>query len=220
MKKVAVILSGCGVNDGAEIHESVLTMLALDRRGAQIVCAAPNVAQAGVVDHLAGKETGEKRNVLVESARIARGQIVDLAKLGAKDVDAAILPGGYGAAKNLSTFAAGAAGGGDWTVDKDVERFLTEMHRAKKPLGFLCIAPAIAAKVFGKEKVTLTIGTDRGTAQRLEKAGARHEACTVEDVVVDHAHKVVTTPAYMLAKRISEAAAGIDKLVGAVLEMA
>ena len=126
------------------------------------------------------------------------------------------LPGGYGAAKNLSNFA---AGGDDWSVYKDLSRFLTEMRQAKKPLGFICIAPAIAARLFGKDRIQLTIGTDRGTAKRLEKHGAKHEDCKVDDVVVDHAHKVVTTPAYMLATRISEASAGIDKLVGAVLEM-
>jgi len=217
MTRVAVILSGCGVNDGSEIHESVLTLLALDRLGAEAVCAAPDVKQADVIDHAKGKPTGEKRSVLSESARISRGAITSLAELDASDVDAAILPGGFGAAKNLCSFAAGTD---DWTVDPEVSRFLRDMHKAGKPIGAICIAPAIVARLLGDKGVTLTIGTDAGTAQRLESAGARHTDCPVDDVVIDDANKVVTTPAYMLATRISEAAAGIDKLVGAVVELA
>ncbi len=217
MTKVAVILSGCGVNDGAEIHESVLMLLALDRLGAEVVCAAPNVDQADVVDHSTGKRTTEKRNVLREAARIARGAITDVAKLKAADVDAVVLPGGFGAAKNLCDFAKGEA---DWRVHGDVARFLKEMHAAKKPIGAACIAPAVLARLFGSEGVTLTIGSDAGTAARLETTGARHQKCAVDDVVVDQDRRIVTTPAYMLANRISQVAAGIDKFCAAVLRLA
>lgn len=218
IKKIAVVLSGCGVYDGSEIHEAVLTMLALDRAGAEIVCAAPDVEQAHVVNHRTGDvAAGEKRNVLVESARIARGKIVDLRELHAGDIDAAIFPGGFGAAKNLSDYAfKGAA----MTVRPEVERFIREVHAAKKPLGFVCIAPVLAAKLLGGEQPTLTIGTDAATAGDLEACGARHRNTRVDEVVVDDARRVVTTAAYMLAGRISEAAAGIDKLVHAVLRMA
>lgn len=215
--KVAVILSGCGVQDGAEIHESVLTLLALDRQGAAIVCAAPDVAQADVVDHLKGQQSAERRNVLVESARIARGAIRDLAGLRAGDVDAAILPGGFGAAKNLCDFA---KGGTSWTVNPEVARFLKELRAAGKPIGALCIAPAVLAALFGKDGVKLTIGNDRGTAARLAGSGARHVDCAVDGVVVDADLKVVTTPAYMLAGRISEAARGIDTLCATILRLA
>jgi enhancing lycopene biosynthesis protein 2 len=216
-KKVAVILAGCGYLDGAEIHEAVITLLALDRAGVEIVCAAPNVEQAHVVNHLAGEPAaGEKRNVLVESARIARGAIVDLAQLDAKSVDAAILPGGYGAAKNLCTWAFKQEA---CEVNAEVARFVRDMHAAKKPLGFVCIAPVIAAKVLGGEHPQLTIGTDAGTAASIEKMGGEHVACQVRDVVVDRERRIVTTPAYMLAGRISEAADGIEKLVKAVLEL-
>lgn len=217
-KKIAVVLSGCGVYDGSEIHEAVLTLLALDRAGAEIVCAAPDVDQAHVVNHRTGDvASGEKRNVLIESARIARGKIVALRELHAADIDAAIFPGGFGAAKNLSTYAfKGAA----LTVEPEVERFVREVHAARKPLGFVCIAPVIAAKILGKEHPTLTIGSDAQTASDLESCGAKHRDARVEDVVVDDARRVVTTAAYMLAGRISEAAAGIDKLVQAVLRMA
>ncbi|MBI5477432.1 MAG: isoprenoid biosynthesis glyoxalase ElbB [Deltaproteobacteria bacterium] len=215
-KKVAVVLSGCGVYDGAEIHEAVITLLALDRAGAEIVCAAPNVEQAHVVNHLTGDAAaGEGRNVLVEAARIARGAIVDLAKLDAKSVDAAIFPGGYGAAKNLCTWAFKQDG---CEVNAEVARFVREMHAARKPLGFECIAPVVAAKLLGPEHPQVTIGTDAATAASVEKMGGKHVACQVREIAVDQDRRIVTTPAYMLAGRISEAADGIEKLVKAVLE--
>lgn len=218
MKKVAVILSGCGVFDGAEIHESVLVLLALDRANVRVICAAPDVPQHHVVNHLTRQPVpGETRNVLVESARIARGDIIPLSQLRPADVDAFILPGGFGAAKNLCTFA---LAGPDFTVHPEVARVLQKAHQLGKPLGFVCIAPAIAAKLFGAEKLEFTIGNDNGTAQALQKGGGQHINCTVHNVVVDRRLKIVTTPAYMLASRITEAEAGINKLVQAVLEMA
>ncbi|MBI4661338.1 MAG: isoprenoid biosynthesis glyoxalase ElbB [Verrucomicrobia bacterium] len=218
MKRVAVILSGCGVFDGSEIHESVLVLLALDRANARITCAAPDVAQHHVVDHLTQKPVpGETRNVLAESARIARGNIVPLSQLSLDEVDALILPGGYGAAKNLCTFA---LTGEKFEVNPDVARVCQAAHRAGKPIGFVCIAPAIAAKLFGSEKVEFTIGTDAAMAKALEPAGGKHVPCNVFNAVVDRRLKIITTPAYMLAHRITEAEAGINKLVQAVLDLA
>jgi enhancing lycopene biosynthesis protein 2 len=219
MKKVAVILSGCGVYDGAEIHESVLTLLALDRAQATAVCTAPDIPQHHVVNHLTGEPAaGETRNVLVESARIARGKIQPLSQLNPTDVDAVILPGGFGAAKNLCNFA---LAGADFEVNPEVAAFVKAAHQAGKPVGFICIAPAIAARLFGPEQAEFTIGTDAGTADALQAAGGgRHVNCTVHNVVVDQRLKIVSTPAYMLAGRITEAEAGINKLVQAVLEMA
>ncbi len=220
MKKprIGVVLSGCGVYDGAEIHESVLTLLALDRAGAEAVCLAPNVAQAHVVNHLTGQVAeGETRNVLVEAARIARGAIHDLAGFDPSGLDALLLPGGFGAAKNLSTFAfEGAA----CTVNADVARVVRAVHAAGKPVGAICIAPVVLAQLLGTEKPSVTIGTDAGTAEAIEKMGGRHVACPVKETVVDHDRRLVTTPAYMLANSISEAAAGIEKLVSEVLAMA
>lgn len=218
MKTVAVILSGCGVFDGAEIHESVLTLLALDRANAKILCAAPDIPQRSVINHLTQEPVpGEARNVLVESARIARGKIRPLSELRVEDVDAVILPGGFGAAQNLCSFA---LAGEDFEVNAEVAAFLQAAHAAGKPLGFVCIAPAIAAKLFGAEHLEFTIGNDPGTAQTLEKAGGKHVQCTVHNTVVDRRLKIATTPAYMLAQRITEAEAGINKLVQAVLDMA
>ena len=218
MPKVAVILSGCGFMDGAEIHESVLTLLALDRSGADVVCAAPNIEQAHVVDHIKGTPVeGEKRNVLVESARIARGEIKDIKDVGAADVDAVIIPGGFGAAKNLCTFA--VAGDG-CEADPDVERFLREVRAADKPIGAMCIAPALMARVFGQEKPALTIGTDVDTAGALESMGACHASHAVDEIHVDEERRFVSTPAYMLAQSISEAASGIEKLVEKIVQMA
>ena len=204
--------------DGAEIHESVLVLLALDRANAEIVCAAPDVAQHHVINHLTKQPApGESRNVLVESARIARGEILPLSRLKPEELDAVILPGGFGAAKNLCTFA---LAGENFEVNPELEKFLRAAHRAGKPIGFACIAPAIAAKLFGPEKLEFTIGTDPATARALERSGAAHLACPVRNAVVDRRLKIATTPAYMLASRITEAEAGINKMVQAVLEMA
>lgn len=217
MKKVAVILSGCGVFDGSEIHESVLVLLALDRANAKAICAAPDIDQYQVVNHLTRQPTqNERRNVLVESARIARGNIIPLAQLKVSEIDAVILPGGLGAAQNLSNFALTKD---QFDVHPEVARVLQEAHLAGKPLGFVCIAPAIAARLFGAKQVELTIGNDAATAARLQNLGAKHINCTVHNVVVDRRLKIVTTPAYMLANRISEVEAGVTKLVQAVLEM-
>lgn len=215
--KVGVVLSGCGVYDGAEIHEAVLTLLALDRAGADSVCFAPDVDQMHVVNHLTGQVApGERRNVLAESARIARGKVQDLAKAQAAELDAIIFPGGFGAAKNLCDFA---VKGADCAVHPEVARIIREMYQAKKPIGAICIAPAILSRELGDQGPTLTIGTDHETASALTKMGAKHEACPVGECIVDKEHRLVTTPAYMLAHRISEAAAGIEKLVGEVLRL-
>ena len=217
-KRVGVLLSGCGFLDGAEIHEATCTLLSLDRRGARAIVLAPDAPQQHVVDHLRGEPVaGEARNVLVEAARIARGQALDLAKASADDLDALVLPGGYGAAKNLCTFATQARA---MAVRPDVERLVLAMRAARKPLGFICIAPVIAAKLLGAEGVRLTIGDDPDTAAAVEWFGATHVACAVEQIVVDERLKVVSTPAYMLGPSIAPVAAGIDRLVSALLEMA
>ena len=214
-KKVAVILSGCGVYDGAEIHESVITLLRLDQRGAQVQCFAPNIAQMHVINHLTGEEMPESRNVLVESARIARGEVTDIREARAEDFDALIVPGGFGAAKNLSNFA---VEGVACTVQPDVLALAEAFAEAGKPVGLICISPALAAKIYGPG-VLCTIGNDADTAAAVEKMGGIHEACDVHDIVEDTDRKLVTTPAYMVAKSISEAAGGIYKLVDRVLEL-
>ncbi|WP_434673092.1 isoprenoid biosynthesis glyoxalase ElbB [Pseudomonas sp. R1-15] len=214
-KKVAVILSGCGVYDGAEIHESVITLLRLDQRGAQVQCFAPNIAQLHVINHLTGEEMPESRNVLVESARIARGKVKDLREARAEDFDALIVPGGFGSAKNLSNFAVEGAG---CSVQPQVLALTEAFAEAGKPVGLICISPALAAKIYGPG-VTCTIGTDADTAAAVTKMGGTHEECLVTDIVEDTARKLVSTPAYMLAQNISEAASGINKLVDRVLEL-
>ena len=214
-KKVAVILSGCGVYDGSEIHESVITLLRLDQRGVQVQCFAPDIDQAHVINHLKGEEMQPARNVLVESARIARGNIKDVRELRADDFDALIVPGGFGAAKNLCDFA---SKGADCSVQADVLAAAQSFVSAAKPVGLICIAPAMAARIFGAG-VTCTIDNDADTAAALTQMGAEHVECHVEDIVEDTERKLVTTPAYMLANSIAEAASGINKLVDRVLEM-
>jgi enhancing lycopene biosynthesis protein 2 len=215
-KKIGVVLSGCGVYDGSEIHEAVLTLLAIDRNGAEAVCMAPDMELAEI-DHLAGQPTGAKRNVLIESARIARGNITDIANIKAVDLDAIIFPGGFGAAKNLCDFA---LKGADASIQPEVARLLKEMAAAKKPIGAICIAPALIAAVLGKEYAPeLTIGTDAGTAAAINATGSVHQNCPVREFVVDRKNRNVTTPAYMLAGCISEAADGIEKAVKALIEL-
>jgi len=216
MKKIGVVLSGCGVRDGSEIHEAVLTLLAIDQCGAEAVCMAPN-AEFPETDHLAMQETGAKRNALVESARIARGNIRDIREVKASGLDAIILPGGFGAAKNLCDFAMKGAAA---TVHPEVVRLLKEMVAAKKPIGAICIAPVVLAAVLGRELApTLTIGNDAGTAAEIEKTGAKHQECPVKEFVVDRKNKLVTTPAYMLATHISEAFEGIGRCVKEVIAL-
>lgn len=214
-KKIAVILSGCGVYDGAEIHESVITLLRLDQRGAQVECFAPDIAQLHVINHLTGEEMPESRNVLVESARIARGAVKNIGEADVTQFDALIVPGGFGAAKNLSNIAGEGAG---CSVNPQVLALAEAFAEAGKPVGLICIAPALAAKIYGPG-VTCTIGNCPNTAAALDKMGATHQECTVEDIVEDTARKLVSTPAYMLGKNISEVASGINKLVDRVLEL-
>lgn len=213
MKKIGVVLCGAGVYDGSEIHEAVLTLLAIARAGAEAICFAPDKTQYDVVNHLTGEVMPETRNCLVEAARITRGQVSSLSQARAAELDALIVPGGFGAAKNLSNFA---VAGAECSVDPALKALARDCHAAGKPLGFICIAPAMLPHIL-ETPVRLTIGTDVDTAELVEEMGGEHVPCPVEDIVVDEDQKVVTTPAYMLAKSIDEAAQGIDKLVSRVL---
>jgi len=213
--KFAVVLSGCGVYDGSEIHEAVLTLLAIDRRGGTYQCFAPDRAQMHVVNHLTGDVANESRNVLVESARIARGQIKPLDSFKPADFDALVFPGGFGAAKNLCSFA---VDGPDCSVDPATEAAVRAMAAAGKPIGALCIAPALMARILG-DGVDVTIGDDAGTAQAVEKMGARHKIAGHGQVVVDEARKLATSPCYMLDSSISQIADGADGTIGALLRL-
>ena len=216
MFKIGVLLSGCGVMDGSEIHEAVITMLAIDREGMNYLCIAPNKEQSQVINHLTNKPADEKRNILVESARIARGNIKDLSTVDPKDFDAIIMPGGFGAACNLSSFA---QEGENAKILPEVEVFLKEAHKLKKPIGAICIAPNILAKVFGNISPRLTIGTDESTSKKLELMGAQHINKNADEIVVDEKNLFITTPAYMLAKSPKELEDGIGKLVKKIHEM-
>lgn len=214
-KRALVVLSGCGHLDGSEIHEAVLTLLAFDRAGATVQCAAPNKPQMDVVDHLTHQATGETRNVLTESARIARGKVVPLAAVNEADFDLVFLPGGYGAAKNLSNLAsAGPAA----AVDADLLRVLRAFRAAGKPIGAVCIAPAVLVAALHEGNVT--IGNDAGTAAAIVAMGGEHTACPVTAMHVDLARKIVTAPAYMYDAGIAEVARGIEAAVNAALELA
>ena len=216
MYKIGVLLSGCGVMDGSEIHEAVLTLLAIDKEGMQYQCIAPNKDQPQVINHITNQPTNEKRNMLVEAARIARGNIKDLSSVNPKDFDAIIMPGGFGAACNLTTFA---KDGVNAKVLPEVESFLTEFHKLRKPIGAICIAPNIIATIFGKESVEITIGNDKNTASILVQMGAKHLDKNADEIVIDKKNLIITTPAYMLAKGPKELEVGITKLVKAICEL-
>jgi enhancing lycopene biosynthesis protein 2 len=216
MTKVAVVLAGCGVYDGAEINEAVLTLLCLEQQGASYQCFAPDVEQMHVVNHLTGEPAeGESRNVLVEAARIARGNIKALTEADAAEFDALVVPGGFGAAKNLSDFAvAGAA----MVVQSDFLTLARAFHAAGKPIGLICIAPVMAAAICG-EGTRCTVGNDADTAAAIGAMGGEHLECPVTEARVDRERKMVTTPAYMLAGSVSEAYSGIGECVKEVLAL-
>jgi enhancing lycopene biosynthesis protein 2 len=214
--KVAVVLAGCGVYDGAEINEAVLTLLSLEQQGASYQCFAPDMEQMHVINHLTGEPVaGETRNVLVEAARIARGNVLDLASARAEDFDALLVPGGFGAAKNLSNFA---VAGAQMEVQPDFLRVARAFHAAGKPIGLVCIAPVMAAAICG-EGARCTIGNDPEVAAAIEAMGGEHLECPVNEARVDAERKLVTTPAYMLAGSVSEAYAGISDCVRDVLAL-
>ncbi len=218
MKKVGVLLSGCGVNDGAEIHESVLTMLFLDKAGVEMILMAPNIDQMHVINHYTGQEMEEYRNVLVESSRIARGEIKDMAEVSGNDLDALIIPGGFGVAKNLCDYA---MAGPECSVNPDVYRLIAELRLMNKPIGAICIAPVMMAKILGEqeESANMTIGYDETTSTDIISMGSKHVDCPVTEMIIDEDKKIVTTPAYMEANSIKEAADGIEQLIKKVLSM-
>lgn len=215
MKKIAVVLAGNGVYDGAEIHEATLTLLAIAQKGAAYQCFAPDINQAHVVNHITGEEMPETRNVLIEAARIARGNIKALSEYNAANFDAIVIPGGFGAAKNLCSFA---FDGSDCKVNDDVEKAIRSTVVAEKPVGALCISPALIAKVLGD--VEVTIGQDQATADAIETMGAKHVKTTHGEIVVDKKYKVITTPCYMLDASIAQIAEGANNLVAKILELA
>ncbi len=212
MKKAAVILSGSGVYDGAEIQESVITLLALDRAGVNVEIFAPNIDQYHVINHINGKEMNEKRNVLVEAARIARGEIKDIKDVDVKNFDMIVFPGGFGVAKNFCDLA---LKGKDCVVEPVIEEFVIQALSEKIPLGFICIAPALLAKIASKIglKLEVTIGSDVETAQIIESFGSTHIQCPVNDIAIDKKNKIITVPAYMEGEGIAEVAEGIEKLI-------
>lgn len=210
----AVILAGSGVFDGSEIHETTMTLYAIMKNGGTYQIFAPDIDQHHVINHITGEEMKEKRNVLIESARIARGDIKDLKEFRADAFDALIMPGGFGAAKNLSTFA---FDGSNCKINGDVEKAVRAMVDANKPIGALCISPVIVARLLGD--VELTIGQDQDTAEAVQQMGATHKKTDHAEVVVDKQKKVATTPCYMLDANIIQIAEGADNVVKAINEM-
>lgn len=211
-KKIAVILSGCGYLDGAEIREAVITLLALDKASAKVQCFAPDIDQMHVVNHLTGQEIkGEKRNVLAESARIARGKIKPLSEAKSADFDALVLPGGFGAAKNLSDLA---VKGADATVLPEFKKLVQSFLDEKKPIGAICISPAVLVAAIGHGKVT--IGNDPDGL--IAKLGGQHQDCITSGFVIDDSNNIASCAAYMSEAKLSDVAEGIEKVVAYVLD--
>ena len=213
MATIGVLLSGCGVYDGSEIHEATLALYFLDRAGAKVVCLAPEMTREPV-DHATKKHMPETRNMRTEAARLARGAVTDVAGFDPSTIDGLILPGGLGAAMNLCDFAVKGEGA---TVRPDVVRLIEALHDAGKPIGAICIAPAVLALVLGRFHPEVTIGDNPGTIRAIEATGARHVVRPVDAICVDATHNLVTTPAYMLGPGIADIAKGIEKLVAEVL---
>lgn len=214
-KKIAVILAGSGKADGSEIHEATLTLLAIDQQGAEYQAFAPNTEQRDVINHITGEAMAEKRNVMVEASRITRGNIKDINEYNAAEYDALVLPGGFGAAKNLCSFA---VEGENMSINEDVQRALESTHKAKKPIGALCIAPVIVAKAL--KGATVTLGQDENIAEIIKNWGGTHEKTTHGEIITDKANKIVTTPCYMLDARISDIYKGANALIKKVIELA
>lgn len=217
-KRVAVILSGSGHQDGSEIHETTCALLALDKAGAEYVGFAPNIKQFKVANHLDGSTLNETRNCMTEAARIMRGNVKPLAEASVDDFDALILPGGFGAALNLCNYG---NAGRSCEIDNNVADLILAFVKNHKPVGAICIAPVVVAKALEGSglSATLTIGNDAGVASDIESFGAKHQSCAVDDAIVDSTNKIVTTPAYMLATRICQVEAGIGKLVAELLKL-
>ncbi len=218
MKNIGVILAGCGYLDGAEIREAVLTLLAIDTRGAKARIFAPNINQHHVINHLSGEEQTETRNVLIESARIARGEIEDLNQLDLNTLDAIILPGGFGVAKNLSDLAFNGPNG---KINEQLKIILQQAIELRKPIGAICISPAVICLGLGEKSPSVTIGNDEGTAGAISSLGGIHHNKNADEIQVDEVNKIISTPAYMYDQAsISDIAIGIDLCVQKVLEMA
>jgi enhancing lycopene biosynthesis protein 2 len=216
MKNIAVILAGCGRMDGSEIHESVLTLLSIKQNNANYQCFSLDLPQDHVTNHLTEQEVAsETRNMLIESARIARGDVKSLEELNVANFDSLIIPGGNGVAYNLFDLA---LKGKNYTVNPIVRQKCLDFTNSGKPVGFICISPAMIPGIYGTG-IELTIGTDQSTAEMLTELGAQHFSCNVDEIHIDQARKIVTTPAYMLANHVGEAYSGIKKLVDTVVKL-
>ncbi|MFN8210005.1 MAG: isoprenoid biosynthesis glyoxalase ElbB [Bacteroidales bacterium] len=213
--KFAVVLAGCGVYDGAEIHEAVMTLLAITKNGGSYQVFAPNVSQHHVVNHLTGDVMKESRNVLVEAARIARGKIKALIEYNPADFDAIVFPGGFGVAKNLCSYA---FDGPDMKIDRVVEKAIRDTHSAGKPIGALCISPVLITKVLGN--VEVTIGSEKGTAADISAMGGKHVVTGNGEIVTDRKNLIVTSPCYMLDASITDIEKGADLTIRALMNLA
>lgn len=224
--RIGVLLSGNGVYDGSEIHESVFTLLAIDENRGEAVCMAPNTEQHHVVNHITGDEMPEKRNVMVEAARIARGAISDLAEMSASNLDALVIPGGFGAAKNLTKWA---FSGPDGEINADVKRIINDFVTAKKPIVALCMGPTVVAKALEDAglKEHLTVGTTEeaspyeidAISAGMEKAGAVAEMKTIREITIDTENKIISAPCYMMEASITDVRNNIKQAIDQLFEM-
>ena len=217
MLKIAVILSGCGHKDGAEIHESVFTLLALSKQGVEVTIFAPNRPQYHTLNHYQDEECTTNRNILEESARIARGDIKALTECNSDNFDALILPGGFGALKNFTNYP---AEDGIWEVNKDIKEIILAFHTQKKPIGAICIFPSILAILFKDEPIVVTTGLNPESKKLIDFTKAHVELIDSDEIVVDPLHLFVSTPAFMNGESsLHKTYCGIEKLTTKIIEL-
>lgn len=224
--KIGVLLHGSGVYDGTEIQEAVLSLLAIRELGHEYICLAPDIQQHHVINHTNGEEMSERRNVLVESARIARGEIEALTLSHVDKIDALVLPGGFGTAKNFTKWA---FSGPDGEIDPLVRDFLRSVIKQAKPIAALCMSPTTVAKALQDTgvKSTLSVGSNEAASPYdidaisggMEVAGARVEMKTVEEVSVDVENKIVCAPCYMMEADILQIRSNIYQAVKKMIDL-
>lgn len=224
--KIGVLLSGSGVYDGSEIQEAVLTLLAIEEIEAEAICISIDKPQHHVINHLNGEEMNDSRNMLIESARIARGNIKNINDVSPNDIDAMVIPGGFGAAKNFTSWA---FNGSDGEILPEVKLLLVNLINIGKPIAALCVSPVVLAKALEGSTITptLTIGTDKEPSpyditaftDGLQKTGMQTEMKSVREINIDVKNKIISAPCYMMEASIVDVRKNIRSAIEALRDL-
>jgi enhancing lycopene biosynthesis protein 2 len=224
--KIGVLLSGCGVYDGAEIQETVFALLAIEELGAEAICLSVNKNQHHVVNHLTGEEMPESRNMLVEAARIARGAVHDISTFDNTQIDALVIPGGFGSAKNFTTWAFEGPNG---SILPEIKELIQQCISDKKPIAALCVSPVIVGLALNQSdlQATMTLGTDKekspyeinAFSSGLSQTGVQVEMKTIREIALDEKLKIVSAPCYMMDASIVEIRTNIQQAMQALIQL-